>query len=111
MSWRTALVGAAAAIGWAPVAAAIVAAVYRFPVPFGGYARGLDAAPTAALGSVFYLVLGGVVVLGALGAAVGATLAKLTPTRATGLTVAVAWVIAMLGALSLALLEYVIGPW
>ncbi|MGV0741442.1 hypothetical protein [Mycolicibacterium sp. XJ870] len=103
------MVGAVAAVGWAPLAAAIVAAVYRFPVPFGEYASGLGGMPTAALASVFYLALGGFLVLGALGAVAGALLAGTA--SATRLTVAASIVIALLGALTLALLEYVIGPW
>ncbi|MGV0642780.1 hypothetical protein [Mycolicibacterium sp. XJ879] len=93
------------------MAAGLVAAVYRFPVPFGGYANGFDGIPTAALASVFYLALGGVVVLGGFGAAAGTTLAKLNPQRAGELTVMAALMIAIAGAVSLALLEYVIGPW
>ncbi|WP_102142202.1 hypothetical protein [Mycobacterium hubeiense] len=102
---RMPLIGAAAAILWAPIAAALIAVIYRFPVPFGGYASGLDGALTAALASVFYLVLGGVVVLGALGAVAGALLTR------RWLTVLAGFAIAVVAALSLALLEYVIGPW
>ena len=105
------MLGAAAAIGWVPVAAAAVAIVYRFPIPFGEYAHGIESAATAALASVFYLVLGGALVVGVLGAAAGATLAKLVSRREGALTVLAGFVIALLGELSLALLEYVIGPW
>lgn len=97
------------AIGCAPVAAALVAVAYRFPVPFGGYASGLDDALTAAAASLFYLILGGALVLGVLGAVTGATLAS---RRRAGMLTAVAGLaFAVLGAVSLALLELVIGPW
>lgn len=106
---RLALVGAVAAVGFAPLAAAIVAAVYRFPIPFAEYVTGVGGMPAAALASVFYLALGGFVVLGAFGAAAGALLAGTA--AATRHAVAASFVIAVVGALSLALLEYVIGPW
>lgn len=64
-----------------------------------------------AVASLFYLVLGGALILGGLGAAAGAMLAKAVPRRAGPLTVLAGFVISLLGALSLALLEYVIGPW
>ena len=108
---RLAVIGAVAAIGWAPVAAALLALVYRFPVPFSSYASGVGGTPTAMMASVFYLVMGGVVVLGALGAAVGALLAKRAGSRAAALTVMAALGIAIVGATALALLEKVIGPW
>lgn len=106
---RPALVGAAAAVGFAPLAAAIVAAVYRFPIPFAEYATGLGGMPAAALASVFYLALGGFVVLGAFGAVAGALLAGAA--SATRHVVTTSLAIAVVGALSLALLEHVVGPW
>ena len=45
------LAGAVSAVAAAPLAAAVVATLYRFPVPFGGYARGWSDAPAAALAS------------------------------------------------------------
>ncbi|MGV9802340.1 hypothetical protein ACWDTP_30255 [Mycobacterium sp. NPDC003449] len=111
LTLRGALVGAAAAIGWAPLAAGLTAVAYRFPVPFSGYADGLADAPTAALASLFYLVLGGFVVLGVLGATAGAVLARVAPGRPYALAAVAGLVIAILGAVALAVLEYLIGPW
>lgn len=111
---RAALLGAAAANIAAPPAAAIVAALYRFPVPLTGYAYGLSGALTAAFSSLFYLLLGGVVVLGGLGAAGGLLATRLAapdPRKVTRLTIAIAALIALLGATALATLELFIGAW
>ncbi|MGH8881332.1 MAG: hypothetical protein ACRD0P_28955, partial [Stackebrandtia sp.] len=56
--WLAAVWGAVLAVVTTPIAAAIVASVYRFPIPFGEYARGIGEATNAAFASVFYLVLG-----------------------------------------------------
>lgn len=107
---RHAAVGGLAAIVLAPVAAALTAIGYRFPVPLVGYTSGIGGAPTAAVGSLFYLVLGGAVVVGGLGALGG--LLSAGPTRRTyALAVLAGFVAALLGAVALALLEYVVGPW
>ncbi|MFC4373702.1 hypothetical protein ACFO5K_06270 [Nocardia halotolerans] len=111
---KHALVGGLAAIVLAPAAAAVTATVYRFPVPMVGYTSGFGGALTAAVGSVFYLVLGGALVLGALGA-VGGYVA-VGPKRPAGagtyaLAVLIGLGVAVAGAVALALLEYVIGPW
>ncbi|MGH3738014.1 MAG: hypothetical protein ACRDT6_20745 [Micromonosporaceae bacterium] len=108
-----ALAGAAAAVLASPVAAALVAVVHRFPVPFAGYAQGFAGAPTAALGSLFYLLLGGVLVLAAAGAGAGVLAGRRAASRSGALTLSIVLgcLIALAGALSLALLEYVIGPW
>lgn len=111
---RHALVGGLAAVVLAPVAAATTAAVYRFPVPLVGYTRGIGGALTAAVGSLFYLVLGGAVALAAAGAlgALLMTWGNPAPTRRTYLRAGAAGVCAaFLGALGLALLEFVVGPW
>ncbi len=112
--WVAVLWGAVVTIGWAPVAAAFMASVYRFPIPFGGYARGVTDAVSAALASAFYLVVGGVVPLALAGAAAGFLLARGTGrgrARCLALIAAVGFGTACAGALLLALLEYAIGPW
>jgi hypothetical protein len=59
--------------------AALCAAVYRFPVPFAGDARGLEDAPRAAGAAAFYGVfLGGFVVLAAIGAVMGGCASLMT---------------------------------
>ena len=106
--------GAAAAVVSAPVAAALVGSAYRFPVPFMGYARGPSAAGNAALGSVFYVMLGGALVLAVAGAAAGWWVRRVvvaSSKRVVSYTVGLAFVAALIGALTLALLEFVIGPW
>lgn len=112
---KTAGLGAVAAIVLAPLAAALVAVVYRFPVPMAeDYARGFGGAGAAALGSVFYLILGGALVLGILGGIGGfvtARFAQLDVRRARYRTLAVSASIALLAATSLAVLEFFIGAW
>ncbi|MBB5915927.1 hypothetical protein BJY24_004839 [Nocardia transvalensis] len=114
LSWIGPFVGGVAAVLTAPLAAAVVAIVYRFPVPFGEYARGLEDAGTAALASVFYLMFGGVLVL-----AVGGTVAGWIVQRSAGTdsarvgwaSLAAAFGVALVCALLLATLEFFIGPW
>ncbi|ALR10229.1 hypothetical protein [Mycobacteroides saopaulense] len=108
---RCAAIGSVSAIALSPMAAVLVAIVYRFPIPLTGYESGLDAAWPAVVGAVFYLVLGGFLVVGGLGAIAGWAAARLHPDRAVALTMIAAAVIAVLGALSLAVLEYFIGHW
>lgn len=113
--WRTAGLGAVAAVVLAPLAAALVAIVYRFPVPMAeDYARGFGGAGDAALGSVFYLILGGALVLailGGIGGFVTARFAQLNARRARFRTLAVSAGIALLAASALAVLEFFIGAW
>ncbi|MFI5779362.1 hypothetical protein [Nocardia sp. NPDC051570] len=114
VAWAAAAWGALAAVLTAPVAAAVMASVYRFPIPFGDYARGVGDAINAALASVFYLVIGGGVLLAALGAVAGLLIARANGprlARTLALTVAAAFGLALLGALILATLEGFIGPW
>ncbi len=109
MAW-----GALAAVLTAPIAAALVAIVYRFPIPFGDYATGAGDALNAAAASVFYLVIGGGVLLAALGAVAGGLITRSTGTsllRALALSVAAGFGLALLGALLLASLEHFVGPW
>ncbi|RDI69244.1 hypothetical protein DFR76_101782 [Nocardia pseudobrasiliensis] len=109
MAW-----GALAAVLTAPIAAALVAIVYRFPIPFGDYATGAGDALNAAAASVFYLVIGGGVLLAVLGAVAGGLITRSTGTsllRALALSVAAGFGLALLGALLLASLEHFIGPW
>ncbi|MET9215685.1 MULTISPECIES: hypothetical protein [unclassified Nocardia] len=111
---RHALVGGLAAVVLAPVAAATTAAVYRFPVPLVGYTSGIGGAPTAAVGSIFYLVLGGAVVLAVAGALGGLlmTWGNPAPTGRNYLIAGAAGLfVAFLGAVGLALLEFLVGPW
>ncbi|MCM6776523.1 hypothetical protein NDR87_21500 [Nocardia sp. CDC159] len=111
--WAVALWGALAAVLTAPVAAGLMASVYRFPIPFGDYARGFGDALNAAAAAVFYLIVGGGVVLAALGGVAGALVARRGGglIRSLALTVAAGFGLALVGALGLAVLERFIGPW
>ncbi|MFC9993947.1 hypothetical protein [Nocardia sp. NPDC127526] len=114
LAWKEALCGALTALVAAPAAAALVATLYRFPVPLSGYARGFREAPVAALGSLFYLALGGVFLLGFLGAAGGFIASRAFPRNprpARRLTLLIAVITALLGAIALAVLEFIVGPW
>lgn len=108
---RHSALGAVAAVVSAPAAAALLAVLYRFPVPFRGYATGVAEAPTAALAALFYLALGGAVVLGGSGAIVGALLARWRPGRATVPILVAAVAIALVAAAALAVLEFFVGTW
>ncbi|MFC9434262.1 hypothetical protein [Nocardia sp. NPDC057030] len=109
---KTAGLGAVAAVVPAPLAAAVVAVVYRFPVPLAeDYARGFGGAGDAALASVFYLLLGGALVLGILGGIGGFVAARLDARRARYRTLAVSVGIALLAASALSVLEFSIGAW
>lgn len=112
---RAALRGSTVAVMSAFPAAAITALVYRFPVPLAEeYARGPSGVVIAAVAAVFYLLLGGLVVLGVLGAGVGllaAWIGSPDDVRVRRLTVLLAAIVALAGALFLAVLENFIGPW
>ncbi|PXX71366.1 hypothetical protein DFR70_101788 [Nocardia tenerifensis] len=114
IAWKAALVAAGAAIALAPPAAALVAVIYRFPVPLSGYVSGFAGAGTAAVASLFYLVLGGAPLLGILAGAAGfaaARSAKGDTRRLWRRTFAAAACVALLSAVALAVLEFFIGPW
>ncbi|MGX1776015.1 hypothetical protein ACWIGW_28160 [Nocardia brasiliensis] len=111
---RMAGLGALVAVVLAPAAAALVAIVYRFPVPLSGYARGFGGAGDAALGSLFYLILGGAPVLAILGVVGGVVAVRVAGTdrrRARVLTLGAAAGSALLAAVALAVLEFFIGAW
>jgi hypothetical protein len=58
-------------------AAALVALVYRFPVPFGGFVSGPAGAWSAMLATLFYGLVGGFVVVPVLAALGGGALRRL----------------------------------
>ncbi|WP_433654718.1 hypothetical protein ACQPW1_28490 [Nocardia sp. CA-128927] len=96
--------GVIVAVLTAPIAAALVGIVYRFPIPFGDDARGVEEAGNAAGASVFYLVRGEGLILAALGAGAGYFIARAVGPRllpALALTVLTAFGLALLGALIL----------
>ncbi len=106
--------GAASATLLAFPLAAICAVVYRFPVPFAGYASGIDAVPYVLMGVVFYGVLGGFPLLATVGALVGWAAhrrAEPDPRVVRRLALAFGAVAALLGVALLAVLDKLIGPW
>ncbi|MBF6541629.1 hypothetical protein [Nocardia brasiliensis] len=105
--WAVAAWGLIAAVLSAPVAAALVGVVYRFPIPFGDHAQGVGEAGNAAMASVFYLVKGEGFVLAALGGGAGYGIARAVGPgllRALTLAVLAAFGLALLAALVLAVL-------
>ena len=112
--WRSIKTG----IAWALLSvfplAALTALFYRFPIPFSGYESGPMAVPRSLLAVVFYVLLGGFVVLAALGAVAGTAanvLARQDARRERRLILAFAlagdWVVVMV----LAVLDKIVGKW
>lgn len=115
ISRRCITIGAITATVGAFPAAALTALSFRFPIPFRGYASGFEAVWPALLAVVFYgLVIGGFVVLPCLGAAVGYFAARFAgPDRSTVFrwTIALALLVDLVAAMTLALWDKIYGPW
>jgi len=114
-SWRLALTGATWSVVSTFPIAAITAFLFRFPVPFAGYLSGINAVLPAMIAVLFYgVLLGGFVLLGALGA-IGGLVAAATfksDQRRCGLVARLwAMLVSMTGVLILAVLDKIIGPW
>ena len=106
--------GALLAVVLAFPLAAICALVYRFPVPFAGYAAGPGEVLSALFAVVFYGLVGGFPALAAAGAVGGAMaygLGKPDIQRVRRLALAFSAVLAALAVGTLAILEKLIGPW
>jgi hypothetical protein len=91
-----------------PLAAA-TALVFRFPIPFGDYASGLEGLAPSLLAAAFYGMLGGFFVQGVLGG-----VAALIMTRRNGRwaqCATAAAVAAVPAVLILSVLDWIIGPW
>lgn len=102
-----------AVLGAFPVAA-LVALCYRFPIPFSGYESGPMAVPRSLFAVVFYGLIGGFVVLVALGAAAGTAahlLAGPDARRERQLTLTLALAGDFVAMMTLAVLDKIIGPW
>lgn len=94
--------------------AAICALVYRFPVPFAGYAAGPGEVLNALVAVLFYGMLGGfpaLAVAGALGGATAYGLRKPDTQRVRRLVLAFSTIVAALAVGTLAILDKLIGPW
>lgn len=108
-----ALCSAAVCILSSYAVAALSAVAFRFPIPFGGYASGLDAARLTPLAVTFYGLLGGFVLQGALGVGATACVCR-RPRRGWCAWPACLWaavVASVPGVLLLATLDWFIGPW
>ncbi len=106
--------GAVAACAGAFPAAAVIALLYRFPIPFRGYESGFAAAGDALGATLFYGILGGFALLGAAGGGAGVFAhSRVGPWRPPVRTLTIAIVVAVdLGcALLLASWDKIIGPW
>jgi hypothetical protein len=107
---RSVVAGAVAAIVFCFPCAAVLALFYRFPVPFGGYAIGVDGALPAMLAVAFYgIALGGFVLVGVLGGSLA--MFASSSAQASRRIMVQSLGIAFTATLSLATLELFIGPW
>lgn len=111
---RAMLIGAViATLGAFPVAA-LVALVFRFPIPFSGYESGFQAVIPSLFAVCFYGLLGGFVVLPCLGAMAG-FLAHRSGSSDNKVilyrTLGFALVADLLAAMTLAVWDKIYGPW
>jgi hypothetical protein len=90
--------------------AALTALVFRFPIPFGGYASGPDAVVPSLYAAGFYGMLGGCLLQGLLG---GVAALMVRPSDDGGWIQrgAAAVVVAVPGVLTLSVLDWLIGTW
>ena len=94
--------------------AGFVGLVFRFPVPFAGYASGPQAFLPAMVGAIFYSFLGGVFVqasVGCVGGLIAYLVARRDPQKTSLLVLICGTVSALPGLFLLAILDWIIGPW
>ncbi len=111
---REGLVGLVASVVLAFPSSAIVAAFYRFPVPFAGYQSGVEAIPLVLGAVVFYGLFGGFAFLAIAGLAAGVAADRWhspNQRRTRSWTLALAAVAALMFSIFRATLDKVIGPW
>lgn len=111
---RSAATGAMFAILLSFPCAAVITLLYRFPIPFGGYASGLDAIPIAMMAVGFYgVTFGGFIVVGVLGAVAALVSHRLAVARRAprGVTFVPSLVVAFCATFTLAIVDQLIGPW
>jgi hypothetical protein len=90
--------------------AALTAFVFRFPIPFGGYASGPEAVVPSLYAAGFYGMLGGFLLQGWLGG-VAALIMRPSDDGGWIQRAAAAVVAAVPGVLTLSVLDWVIGTW
>ena len=93
--------------------AMLMARVYRFPIPFLGYAHSGKYLSSVPFAWFFYGILGGFIVMIVGGAFIGATLDQRIKNVTTKkcMIIIIASVYATCGVTFLAVLEEIIGPW
>jgi Na+/phosphate symporter len=94
--------------------AVLLVSVWRFPIPFAGYRSGPGYVVEALFAAGFYIIIGGFVVLGVLGAFAGLVARTLRPEderEQKRLSRIVTALIALAIATLLAALDKLIGPW
>jgi hypothetical protein len=113
--WKFAMMGAAWSVVSAFPIAGVMGLIFRFPVPFVGYVSGYEAILPAMLAVFFYgVLLGGLLLVGVLGAIAGAVSANLSgplvqhQRRAVRIT---SLVITTVCLFLLAILDWIVGPW
>jgi hypothetical protein len=101
-------------VGTLPLAA-LSALVFRFPVPFAGYMSGPEAVRPAVAAALFYgVTLGGFAVqalLGGLGGLAGARRGRPDKKRMWKLSVTGSLLGSAVGVITLAILDWIVGPW
>lgn len=110
----SAITGAIAAlVGMFPVAF-LLALFWKFPIPLGGYASGLEGAMLTPLAVVFYGVLGGFIVVPGLGAITGFLAVLVThgnASKSKKLSIAFGLLWAIIAGVFINILDKIIGPW
>lgn len=102
-----------AVLGAFPVAA-LVALVFRFPIPFTGYCSGLEAVLPSLVAVLIYGCIGGfplLAVLGGVGGLAAFLIGRPDGKKTFRLTLAFAVLVDFLATLTLAVLDKIIGPW
>ena len=106
--------GAGIAVAASFPLAALVALLFRFPIPFGTYMSGIGAVIPALFAAAFYGIIGGFMVQALLGGIAGGLAASATVSdrrRAWRRCAAFASLAALPGVLLLSILDWIIGPW
>ena len=102
-----------AVLGAFPVAA-LVALVFRFPIPFTGYCSGPGAVLPSFVAVLIYGCIGGfplLAVRGAVGGLIAYLIGRPDGKKTFRLTLAFTVVVDVLATLTLAVLDKIIGPW
>ena len=108
---RYLVAGAATAVIATFPLAALVALVFRFPIPFGSYMSGPSAVVPALFAAGFYGMLGGFVVQALLGGIAGVLASRTGAPDRRRAVLTYAVLAALPGVLILSILDWIIGPW